>query len=490
MENLIHDLRFGLRTLLKNPGFTAVAIITLALGTGVNSAIFSVVNALLLRPLPYAQPDRLALIWGKTATSSRDAISYPDFREYRDQSQLLEQLATFAYDDFTITSGDEPEHVQGAIVSANYFEMLGINFTRGRGFRLNEDQAGAERVVIVSDALWKSRFGSDPNLIGQTIQLNGGPFTVVGIAPPSFQSPFPEDKPQLWTPFSFDGADRLRLPSNISPEGLNDRKNRFLVFLGRVKQGVTISQAQTELENIAAALERQYQSANSGLSVNVVPLHEQFVGKIQTALVVLLAAVGFVLLIACANVANLLLARSAARQREIAIRAALGAGRARLIRQLLTESILLSVVGGALGLLLAYGEIKLLLSLNPPNIPRLGEVDIDALVLAFTFLIAILTGVIFGLAPALQVSRPDLNETLKEGARGSTGGVGGQRLRSLLVVSEVALTVLLLIAAGLMMKSFYALQNVNPGFHPESVMTMMVNLPTSKYTDDHQIASF
>jgi putative ABC transport system permease protein len=490
MESLLQDLRFGFRTLLKNPGVSAVAIIALALGTGANSAIFSVVNAVLLRPLPYENPDSLVLVWGKNATTSRDPLSVPDFLDYRNQNAVFGEMACFAYDDFNLSTGDEPEHIQGTMVSANYFAVLGANLSQGSAFRPEDDQPGASRIAIVSNGLWKRRFGSDPNLVGQPILLNGASFIVTGIAPASFQSPNPEDNPQVWVPLSLDGGDRLRVPSSVSPASLTNRRGRFLIGIARLKPGVTPRQAQADLDTIASRLEQQYKDTNAGVGTSVVSLREHIIGKIESALVVLLAAVGFVLLIACANVANLLLARAAARQKEIAIRTALGAGRLRLIRQLLTESVLLSVVGGALGLVLAYGEIRLLLGLNPANIPRLSEIGIDGRVLGFTFLIAILTGIIFGLAPALQASKTDLNEALKEGARGSTGGINRQRVRSLLVVSEVALTVLLLIGAGLMLKSFYSLQSVNPGFNPANTLTMMVNLPASKYTDDHQVQAF
>jgi putative ABC transport system permease protein len=490
METLLQDLRFGFRTLLKNPGVTAVAIIALALGTGANSAIFSVVNAVLLRPLPYENPDGLVLVWGKNATTSRDALSVPDFLDYRNQNSAFREMAGFAYDDFNLSTGGEPEHIQGSMVSANYFAVLGTKITQGNAFRPEDDQPGAGRVAIISNGLWKGRFGSDPNLVGQPILLNGASFIVIGIAPASFQSPNPEDNPQVWVPLSLDGGDILRVPSSTSPAGLSNRRSRFLIGIVRLKPGITPRQAQADCDAIASRLEQQYKDTNSGISTSVVPLREQIIGKIASALMVLLAAVGFVLLIACGNVANLLLARAAARQKEIAIRTALGAGRLRLIRQLLTESVLLSVVGGALGLLLAYGEIRLLLALNPANIPRLSEIEIDGRVLGFTLLIALLTGIVFGLAPALQASKADLNEALKEGARGSTGGISRQRVRNLLVVSEVALTVVLLIGAGLMLKSFSSLQSVNPGFNPANVLTMVVNLPASKYTDDHQAQAF
>jgi putative ABC transport system permease protein len=490
MESFLQDLRFGFRTLLKHPGVSAVAIIALALGTGANSAIFSVVNAVLLRPLPYQNPDGIVLVWGKNATTSRDALSVPDYLDYRNQNSVFAEMAAFAYDDFNLNTGDEPEHIQGTMVSANYFSVLGANLSQGAAFRPEDDQPGAGRIAIISNGLWKRRFGSDPNLVGQPILLNGASFVVTGIAAANFQSPNPEDNPQVWVPLSLDGGDRLRVPASVSPASLTNRRSRFLIGIARLKPGLTVRQAQSDFDGMASRLEQQYKDTNAGVGASVVSLREHIVGKIQSALVVLLAAVGFVLLIACANVANLLLARAATRQKEIAIRTAMGAGRLRLIRQMLTESVLLSVVGGAFGLALAYGEIKLLLSLNPANIPRLSDIVIDGRVLAFTFLIAILTGIIFGLAPALQASKTELNETLKEGARGSTGGINRQRVRSLLVISEVALTVLLLIGAGLMLKSFYSLQRVNPGFNPANTLTMMINLPVSKYADDHQVQAF
>ncbi|HXU39087.1 MAG TPA: ABC transporter permease [Blastocatellia bacterium] len=490
MESFLQDLRFGFRTLLKHPGVSAVAIIAIALGTGANSAIFSVVNAVLLRPLPYQNPDGIVLVWGKNATTSRDALSVPDYLDYRSQNSVFAEMAAFAYDDFNLNTGDEPEHVQGTMVSANYFSVLGATLSKGAAFGPEDDQPGAGRIAIISNGLWKRRFGSDPNLIGQPILLNGASFIVTGIAAANFQSPNPEDNPQVWVPLSLDGGDRLRVPASVSPASLTNRRSRFLIGIARLKPGVIVRQAQSDLDGMASRLEQQYKDTNAGIGASVVSLREHIVGKIQSALVVLLAAVGFVLLIACANVANLLLARAATRQKEIAIRTVMGAGRLRLIRQMLTESVLLAVVGSAFGLAFAYGEIKLLLSLNPANIPRLSDIEIDGRVLGFTFLIAILTGIIFGLAPALQASKTELNEALKEAARGSTGGINRQRVRSLLVVSEVALTVLLLIGAGLMLKSFYSLQRVNPGFNPASTLTMMINLPVSKYADDHQVQAF
>jgi len=490
MENLLQDLRVGCRSLIKTPAFSIVAIMALALGTGANTAIFSVVNTVLLRPLPYVDPDRLVLVWGRNATSARDSLSVPDFQDYRDQNQVFEKVCAFAYDDFILGMADEPDHLEGLMTSANYFSTLGAPIATGRGFQSDEDQPGAPRVAIISDGLWKRRFGADPKIVGQTITLNGGSFTVVGIASRDFQSPVPDENPQVWIPISFDGGDRLRIPSSTNPELLHNRRGRFLKLAARLRPGVTPSETQADLDTISSRLQEQYKDTNTSVGAAVIPVRKHLLGNIEPALFILLASVGCVLLIACANVANLLLARGSSRRKEMSIRAALGAGRLRLIRQLLTESVLLSLVGGTLGLLMAYGGIRLLVSLNPPNIPRLTEINVDSRVLAFTYLIAIMTGIIFGLAPAMEASKPDLNETLKEGSRGSTGGIGRRRIRSTLVVTEVALTVLLLIAAGLMLKSFYSLQRVNPGFNPENTLTMLVNLPTVKYSGDREIRSF
>jgi predicted permease len=490
MESLRQDLAYGFRTLVKNPGFTIVAVLALALGTGANTAIFSVVNGVLLRPLPFREPERLVMVWINNTKGNQPqaALSVPDFLDYRENNSVLDQIASLTFDDFNLTDGDQPERVQGTMVSANFFSVLGVTAQTGRVFLPAEDQAGADRAVVISNGLWKRRFGGDPALVNQTIQLNGASFTVVGVTLPEFQSP--EKGDELWVPMSFDGTDRLRMPSISTPEGFKKRSFRFFKSIARLKPGVSLDQAQAEMSTIAGRLEQQYPDSNTGMGVNLIPLHRQIVGDIKPALLLLLAAVGFVLLIACANVANLLLARAAARQKEIAIRVALGAGRARLIRQLLTESVMLALVGGVLGTGLAWLGLRVLVGINPANIPRLDAIRIDGRVLGFTLLISMLTGLVFGLVPALQASRPDLNEALKEGARGSTGGIGRRRVRSVLVVTEVALTQMLLIGAGLMIKSFYTLQQVNPGFNAESVLTMQVTLPPVKYAEDTQITAF
>ncbi|HEX8090251.1 MAG TPA: ABC transporter permease [Blastocatellia bacterium] len=491
MDNFFQDLRYGFRTLIKNVGFTIIAVVALALGTGANSAIFSVVNAVLLRPLPYSKPDDLMMVWGNNLKSGNPklGISAPDFIDYQNQNNVFEGLASFTYDDFNLSGGDTPEHVQGTMVSSNFFEVLGVSAAVGRAFMAEDGQPGADRVVVISNGLWKRRFGSDRGLIGQTITLNGASFTVIGITPPNFRSP--EKGDEMWVPMSFDGGDRIRIPSSASFAALTNRMATFLKGVARLKPGVTREQAHEAMNAIAERLEQEYPNTNTNIGITMLPLKEEIVGDMSAALKILFFAVGFVLLIACANVANLLLSRAASRQKEIAIRVALGAGRRRVIKQLLTESLLLAILGGMLGLVLAFGAIKLLVAINPANIPRLDEIDIDGRVLGFTLLVSLMTGVIFGLVPALQATKPDLNETLKaEGARGSTGGIRKQQVRSLLVISEVALTVLLLIGAGLMIKSFYSLQKVRLGFNPENVLTMQVNLPAVKYAEDTQISSF
>jgi putative ABC transport system permease protein len=479
---LLKDMRYAVRTLLKSPGFTAVAVLALALGIGANTAIFSVVKAVLLSPLPYPDPERL--VWVREINPGADILdepaSAPDYNDWRTEGRSFEGVAAYGYAGGTITDGDrEPERVAGLSTSANFFQVVGVAPALGRGFLPGEDATGKNRVVVISHALWERRFGANPNAVGQTITISGNPHTIVGVAPASFKTPVPGPKPpDLWFPIAFN-FDESR------------RRSDFLNVFGRLKEGATVEQARAELEGIAARLAQEHPGTNAGWTVKVEPLHERVVGNVRQALWVLMGVVGFLLLIACANVANLLLARAAGRRQEIAVRTALGAGRGRLVRQFLTESLLLGLAGGALGLVLAAWGVELLVALSPGNIPRLEEVGLDARVLAFTFGVSALTGVVFGLLPALSASKTDLSVSLKEGgSRGATAGAGARRLRSALVVSEIAITVVLLAGAGLMIRSFNAVQSVNPGFRPEHIMTFDFALPMTKYKEEPQRAAF
>ncbi|MGH9837616.1 MAG: ABC transporter permease [Blastocatellia bacterium] len=492
MQTLWQDLRYGARMLMKKPGFTLIAVITLGLGIGANSAIFSVVNGVLLREAPYREPQRLVMVWAdrpqlQAQTGISDfPVSAADFADWRDQNQGFEQIAAFHSQSFNITGGGEPEFLGGVRASANLFALLGIEARRGRVFLPEEDRAGNNRVVILSDGLWQRRFGSDPKIIGRTISLNNEPYTVVGVASPDFQFP---RKAELPAGFGFPGEVSLYTPLALTPEQRNNRGRDYLAVIARLKPQTRFEQAQAEMVGVAERLEQQYPDTNRNKSVRLVAFHQQVVGKAQPALLALLGAVGFVLLIACANVANLLLARAAARQKEMAIRAALGAGRWRVIRQLLTESLLLAASAGALALLLAVWGVDLLRTILPDNLPRAGEIGVDVRVFGFTLVVSLLTGILFGLVPALQASRTDLNETLKEGGR-SSGGGGHNRFRGLLVVSEVALALLLLVGAGLMLRSFIRLMSVDPGLDPQNVLTMDIRLPRSKYQPPQQAAFF
>src|SRR5436853_718808 len=490
MENLWQDLRFGLRGLGKQPGFTLVAVIALALGTGANTAIFSVVNAILLRPLNYGTPQQLVKVRGTNSRNNvmKDGQSIPSLLDYREQSSTLQQIAAYSQGDFNLSRSGEPVHVQGAFVTANYFTTLGVQARYGRIFSDGEHQSRAARVVSLSDALWRRQFAGDPNILDQPIELDGARLTAVGILPPEFQPVNQGD--ELWVPLALDGGDRLRTPPVGPPEIMKMRNLRFVFAFGRLQPSATVAQAQSEMSAIATHCQTQYPNENGALGVNIVSMQEEVAGDIGSALKLLLLAVAAVLLIACVNVANLLLARAASRQKEIAIRTALGASRGRIIGQLLTESILLGLAGGLVGLALAFAGLKLLVSLNPPNIPRLTEINIDLRVLGFTLLVSLLTGLVFGLVPALQASKPNLNETLKEGARGSSVGGNRQRLRRALVVVEMVLTTMLLIVTGLVIKSFSSLQQVNPGFNPSNLLTMWTDLPPARYSEDKQVISF
>jgi putative ABC transport system permease protein len=477
METLLQDIRYGLRMLLKTPGFTIVAVLTLTLGIGANSAIFSVVNAVLLRPLPYDEGENLMLLSERSPQLEGMSISYPNFLDWRQQQSSFEHLAVFRRQSYNLTGAGEPERLVAGQVSAAMFPALRVQAARGRTFTEEEDRPGGDLVTVLSHGLWQRLFGGNENILGQTLNLNSKQYTVIGIMPPDFIFP---SRVELWTPVG----------QEYSNPGWQHRGNHpGLYGIARLNPGVTLEQTRADMETITAGLEQQYPDTNTGGRATITPLHENVVRDIKPALLLLLGAVGLVLLIACVNVANLLLARAATRQKEIAIRTALGAGRARLVRQLLTESILLALVGGGLGLLIAKWGVALLVAINPNNIPRSREIGLDWNVLAFTLGISILTGVIFGLVPALHASKPDLNETLKEASRGSTAGPR-HVLRSTLVVAEVAMALMVLIMAGLVMRSFYELQQVDPGFKPESLLTFQVNLPTTKYPEEQQRVNF
>ncbi|HWS87820.1 MAG TPA: ABC transporter permease [Pyrinomonadaceae bacterium] len=477
MRALLQDLRYGARVLWKKPGFTAVAVLTLALGVGANTAIFSVVNAVLLRPLPFAEPERLVRVYEKRLKlgRTRNVVSAPDFIDWRAQSQTFDAVAAYNSWGPSLTGQGEPEQLTGALASADLFRVLRAEPALGRAFSAEEDRPGAARVAVIGHGLWKRRFGSDPSAVGRSVTLDGEPYTIVGVMPASFQ--FPEAETEVWAPLALD------------PQEQSSRGSHYLSVVARLKDGVTIEQARAEMDTIAGRLEQQYQ-VNTGHGANVFALHDEVVGGVRTSLFVLLGAVGFVLLIACANVANLLLARGATRQAEIAVRTALGASRWRVVRQLLTEGLLLFVCGGVLGLLLAVWGVDLFVALSPAGTPRVHEIRADAWVFGFAFLVSLATGFVFGLLPALQASKPDLHGALKEGGRDRAGAGGRSRLRGLLVVAEVASAMFLLVGAGLLLQSFVRLRQVSPGFDPANALTMQLSLPASRYKDGASRAAF
>jgi putative ABC transport system permease protein len=478
LTDFFQDLRYAGRMQLKNPGFTIVAVIALALGIGANTAIFSVVNSVLLRPLPYEDPDRLVMVWEDATKHGypRDTPTAANFVDWRNQNTVFEGMAAIADESFNLTGTGDPERLEGRLVSANLFPLLGVDPQIGRTFTAAEDQPGSNKVVLLSHALWQRRFGGDNSIVDKPINLNGESYTVVGVMPARFQ--FPSSDDQVWAPIAFTSEDAA------------NRNRHYLQVLARLKSGTSLEQAQTEMHAIAARLQQQYPDSNTDLGAAVTSLHEHLVGDIKPALLILLGAVGLVLLIACANVANLLLARAAVRQKEIAVRVALGARRWRLIRQFLTESILLSTIGGVVGLAVAYGGLMLLRAFIPENISQTGQISIDLRVLGFTLLVSLITGLIFGLAPAVQAARFNQTETLKEGGRDSATGSSGKRIRGLLVMSEVAVSLVLLIGAGLLINSFLRLRNVDPGFRADNLLTMRVVLPLPKYAEFERRSAF
>lgn len=481
METLFNDIRYGIRGLLKRPGFTFIAILTLALGVGANTAIFSVVNGVLLRPLPFENAEQLVVPWGSLERSdAAQVVSYPDFIDWREQTQTLAFVAAHTSAGALLYDREEPELISGAAVSADIFPVLGIKPVLGQPFTREQDQPNSPRVMALSYNLWQQRFNADPNIIGRQLRIGSVNATVVSVLPPDFKFPVSANK-----------TDFLQTLAPALGERTERRGSYALRVVARLKPGVTVAQAANEMKLIGQRIEHQHPDEGLRLGLQLVTLHEATVGRVRGALLILLGAVGLVLLIACANIANLLLARAASRHKEMAVRTAIGANRWRIIRQLLTESLLLSSLGGGLGLLLAVWGLNLIITASPLDIPRLKDVGLDARVLGFTAAISILTGIVFGLAPALKASRINLNESLKEGGRGATEDFKRNRVRSLLVISEVALSLLLLVGAGLLLKSFLQLREVNPGFNAENVLVTDISLARTKYpTVEQQQAAF
>jgi putative ABC transport system permease protein len=477
MKNLLRDARYGVRLLLQKPGVTAVAIITLALGIGANTAIFTVTHALLLKPLPYEHPEQLVLVNENNLSRGWTSFSVapPNFIDWRAQSRSFQSLAAYGGRAFNYTSGEAPERLRGLTGTAGFFEMIGGTPVRGRGFRPEEFEPGKGFVVILNHAFWQRAFGGRDDVVNQSITLNGQPYTIVGIMHPDWR--FGGRDISVFTPRSFDGGE------------LQARGAHYLNVLGRLKPGVTVDQAGVEMAGIASRLEQQYPASNKGWSTVVRSLHEAAVGNVRPMLLILLGAVGLVLLVACANLANMHLARATVRAREMAIRTAIGAGRGRIVQQLLTESLVLSAVGGGLGLLVAYWATSTLLAAYPTLLPRSADIHVDGMVLVFTAGLSMVTAVLFGLAPALFAARTDLVETLKEGAR-SGGAPVRRRLRAALVVSEVALAIVLLVGAGLLLRSFSKLARVAPGFETDQRLSVTTLLPTPKYADNGRLVDF
>jgi len=482
---MITDLKYALRMLIKAPVFAVIAILTLALGIGANSAIFSVIDTVLLRPLPFKNPDEIVHVWGRYANDSGrvrgNVHSFPDYVDLRDQSQSFVAMAAYTRTGGTLSLAEDARALEGIAITPEVFDVLGVQPLLGRGFTKDDAKNEADRVVVLTYPLWKSAFGSDPKIIGQKITISARPHTVIGVMPPSWKFPVEDDHIDYALPLEY-----------LGQQFLGNRGSHFLTVVGRLKPGVAIKTSEAELTAIASRLSNQYPDTNLNFTgTAVVTLHSDVVGEVRPALLVLLGAVALVLLIACANVANLLLARAASRSREMAIRTALGASRLLVVRQLLCESLLLAVLGGCAGLLLAWWGVDLLSAAGPQGLPHLGQIKVNTTVCAFTFVLAIGSTLVFGLVPALQVSKPAVNESLQQGAKGSTGGLHTNRLRAFLVVSQVSLSLLLLAGAGLLIKSFFNLRATNPGFDPVRVMTMSINLPRIRYPEiDQQIRTY
>jgi putative ABC transport system permease protein len=481
---LVADIKFGVRMLLKSPMMTFVALCALTLGIGANTAIFSVVNAVLLRSFPYRDPEQLALVWEKRqgARTDQNVINLGNFSDWKDQNQVFSDMAVFFDSSFNLTSDGEPEEITGQFATTNLFSVLETNPVLGRTFAADDGQEDQARVIVISYGLWQRRFGGDTQIVGRQISLNERPATIIGVMPATFgwhiQRGTQASKPaDIWVPFQ------------ISND-LRQRRGRFASAVARLKPGVSMDQAQQEMQTIGARLAQQYPNFNTNWGVNVVPLRTQMTGEIKRPLLILLGAVAFVLLIACANVANLLLARASSRRKEIAVRAGLGADRWRIARQLLTESVMLSLIGGTLGVLVAWWGTKALVALSPPALMDLKTVGVSIPVLLFTLGLSVLTGIVFGLVPALEATRFDLTDSLKEGGKSVGGSVGSHRVRSVFVVTQVALALVLLVGAGLLVKSLNRLQTVDTGFNPNNLLALRLSLLPRKYDTDQKRIDF
>jgi len=479
---MLNDIKLALRGFAKTRGFTAIAVATLALAIGANSAVFSLINALLVRPLPYQGPSRIALIWEQFKTQGLERIpcSPPEFLDLQKEFQSGTGLAAFNYQTFNIGGGDVPERISGAVVSPSLFPLLGVESIKGRTFAREEEGIGHDDVIVISERLWKRRFNADPMLVGKTLLLNGRNYTVIGIMPAKFEFPIPlygvqgnqfAERVDIWKPIAF------------TSEELKQRGSRSYGLITRLRPGVSLTQAQAELDKIISNWVQTYKDnyGGGGFGAKIYALHDQVVGQMRTGLGILLGAVVFVLLIACANLATMLLARASARERELAIRVALGAGRWRLLRQMLTESVLLAAAGAAIGIFLSVWGLELLKEIGARTIPRLAEVDVDLVVLIVTTVVAVGTGILFGLIPAFASAKPELTEVLKEGGRSSTTGARRNQVRNSLVVAEIALALVLLVGAGLLLKSYARVQNIDPGFDRRNILTAELDLSETKY---------
>src|SRR6266404_7245967 len=479
---MLSEIKVALRGLARSPGFTVIAIVTLALAIGANGAVFSLINALLVRPLPYQEPSRIVLIWEQFATQGLDRIpvSPPEYLDLEKEFQSGTGLAAFNYQAFNLGGGDVPERISGAVVTSSLFPLLGVEPIKGRTFAREEQSEGHDDVIVISERLWKRRFNADPMLIGKTLLLNGRSYTVIGVMPSKFEFPIPlfgvqgnqfAERVDIWKPVAF------------TKNELEERGSRSYGMITRLRPGVSLSQAQAELDKIISNWKQTYKNnyGGGGFGAKIYVLHDQVVGGMRTGLTILLGAVVFVLLIACANLATMSLARASARERELAIRIALGAGRWRLLRQMLTESVLLALAGAAGGIVLSVWGLELLKRIGARTIPRLAEVNVDLVVLIVTAVVAIGTGILFGLIPAFASAKPELTEALKEGGRSSTTGARRNQLRNSLVVAEIALALVLLVGAGLLLKSYSRVQNIDPGFDRRNVLTAEMDLSETKY---------